>query len=232
MFDGKRVLGIIPARGGSKGVPGKNIRTLGGKPLIAWTIEAAGKSKFLDAFVLSSDDEQIIAVAKEWGCPVPFVRPAALAQDDTTSVDVMLHALKELPGYDYLVMLQPTSPFRLPEDIDNCIATCIAKNVASCVSITEVDKSPYWMFSVDGDDTMTPIMPGENKLYYRRQNLPKVYVLNGAVYVARCSTFLERLKFVAADTLGYQMPKERSVDIDTELDFLSCEFALNNARPV
>jgi CMP-N,N'-diacetyllegionaminic acid synthase len=232
MFEGKKILGVIPARGGSKGVPGKNIRNLCGKPLIAWTIEAARKSKYLDSFILSSDDEKIIAIAKEWGCPAPFVRPPELARDDTSSVDVVLHAINHLSGYDYVVMLQPTSPFRLPEDIDECISMCISKNADSCVSLTEPEKSPYWMYSMNPDGRMTPVLANENKLFFRRQNLPAVNVLNGAVYVALCSSLAEKKQFIDSSTLGYLMPKERSVDIDTELDFRICEliFQSNGLR--
>jgi len=218
MIDGKRILAIIPARGGSKGVPRKNIRDLGGKPLIAWTIEEAKKSRYIDRLVLSSEDAEIIAVAKAWGCEGPFVRPLELAQDDTPGIAPVLHALELLPDYDYVVLLQPTSPLRRVEDIDGCIELCLTKQADSCVSVTETDKSPYWMYTLAADAVMLPVIPTEKQIT-RRQDAPAVYALNGAVYVARTAWLRKSKSFVMANTVAYPMPKERALDIDTELDF-------------
>lgn len=120
-------LAIIPARGGSKGVPRKNIRNLAGKPLIAWTIEEAKKSKYINRVILSSDDNEIIEIAKNYNCEVPFVRPKNIAEDNTPGIDPVLHAIKQCPGYDYVVLLQPTSPLRTVEDIDGCIRYMLNK---------------------------------------------------------------------------------------------------------
>src|SRR5262245_25182815 len=128
MIDAKRVLGLITARGGSKGVPRKNVRPLGGKPLLAWTIEAARNAPVIDRLILSSDDAEIIEVARAWGCEVPFVRPPELATDTADSVEVVRHALSTLgEDYDYVVLLQPTSPLRTGEDIENCVRLCDAR---------------------------------------------------------------------------------------------------------
>lgn len=123
-----KILAIIPARGGSKGVPRKNIRDLAGKPLIAWTIEEAKKSKYITRLILSSEDEEIIEAAKKYGCEVPFVRPIELAQDNTPGIEPVLHAIEKCPGYDYVLLLQPTSPLRTVEDIDGCIEFLLNKN--------------------------------------------------------------------------------------------------------
>lgn len=228
MINEKSVLAIIPARGRSKGLPGKNIKELCGKPLIAWTIEEAKKSKYIDRLILSSEDQQIIKIAKEWSCEVPFVRPAELAQDDTPGIEPVLHALKELPEkYDYVVLLQVTSPLRSVDDIDGCLGKCISLNAPACVSVTESDKSPYWMYVLDDKGYMKPFLKKQNFIT-RRQNLPKIYSLNGAVYVAKCQWLLETESFITEQTLSYKMPKERSLDIDEEMDLTVSECLLRN----
>jgi CMP-N,N'-diacetyllegionaminic acid synthase len=220
MIENKTVLAIIPARGGSKGVPRKNIRELSGKPLIAWTIEEAKKSKYIDRLILSSEDAEIIAIAKQWDCEVPFVRPQELAQDETPGIDPVIHAIETLQEkYDYVVLLQATSPLRSVEDIDGCLSLMIQEGATSCVSVTEPDKSPYWMYRmVQSSHTLEPLIVQEIETN-RRQDLPKVYALNGAVYVNKCSVLLKTKRFVSDETIGYIMSKEHSLDIDTELDF-------------
>lgn len=191
MIDGKSVLAIIPARGGSKGVPRKNIRLVAGKPLIAWTIEEAKKSRYIDRLILSSDDREIIEVAEEWGCEAPFVRPAEISQDVTPGIEPVIHAIQSLAGFDYVVLLQPTSPLRTFMDIDGCLELCVQKGIPACVSVVEPEKSPYWMYKLDADGRMQPLLEtGQN--FERRQDLPKVYVLNGAVYVAESAWLLSK----------------------------------------
>jgi N-acylneuraminate cytidylyltransferase len=217
MINGQSVLAIIPARGGSKGVPRKNIREVAGKPLIAWTIAEAKKSKFIDRLILSSDDEQIIRVAQEYGCEVPFIRPAELARDDTPGIDPVLHALESLSQkYDYVVLLQPTSPLRSAADIDDCIAKCALEDNNACVTVTQAEQSPYWMYSISREGSVVPIV--KNDGFFRRQDLPTAYVLNGAVYVARTDWLKREKQFVATETKAVVMPAERSLDIDTEED--------------
>lgn len=224
MINGKTVLAIIPARGGSKGVYKKNIRELAGKPLIAWSIEEAKKSQYIDRLILSSEDEQIIEVAKEWGCEVPFVRPMDLARDDTPGIEPVIHAVKTLPeDYDYIVLLQPTSPFRSVEDIDGCIEQCTCKNMPACVSVCEAEQSPYWMYQLDEKKVMKPLI-NTGAVIFRRQDLPPVYMLNGSVYVAQKDFVIENRTFLTAETMAYPMPSERSMDIDNETDFSYCDW--------
>ena len=210
---------MITARGGSKGIPGKNIKDLAGKPLISWTIEAAQSSRFIDRLILSSDDSQICSVAEDSECEVPFLRPPELAKDDTSSVDVIIHALDVInEPYDYIVLLQPTSPFRNAEDIDRCLELCIQENAPACVSVTESDKSPAWMYHMSKNMRMSPIFPSD-EMATRRQDLTQTYALNGAVYVSRVDRFRESKTFFGSETVAYVMPQERSLDIDTQFQF-------------
>lgn len=221
-----KILAIIPARGGSKGVPRKNIRDLAGKPLIAWTIEEAKKSKYIDRLILSSEDDEIIEVAIQYGCEVPFKRPVELAKDDTPGIAPVLHAIEQCPGYDYVVLLQPTSPLRTVEDIDGCIEKLIACDADFCVSVTEPEKSPYWMYTIE-HEKMVPLLP-QNELITRRQNLPKCYALNGAIYIGKIQALLCSKSFLEEGTIGYTMVQKNSYDIDTEVDFLICQYLIRN----
>jgi len=221
MYKNKTFLGIIPARGGSKGIPYKNIQEIAGKPLIAWTILEAKKSKYIDRLILSSEDEKIIKTAKNWGCDVPFIRPKEIAQDDTPGVDPVFHAIKHVPGYEYIVLLQPTSPLRIAYDIDACIELCINRGSNICVSITEQAKNPYLLCNIDKNSNVYPIL--KERFISIRQKAPKTYIINGAVYVAEIKWLKRTNSFLTPETIGYIMPYDRSIDIDTELDFITCE---------
>lgn len=218
MIDGNRVLAVIPARGGSKGVRRKNLRPIGGKPLIAWTIETAKQSKYIDRLVLSSEDMEIIAIARQWAIEVPFIRPAELAADHVSGLDVFAHALKMLPGYDIGVLLQPTSPLRSTSDIDGCVEACVEHNADTAISVTEVSKSPYWMYMEGQDGFLRPLIDTPYSIT-QRQDLPRAFCPNGAVFVARCNYFLKAGSFQSKTMKGFLMPRIRSVDIDEELDF-------------
>ncbi|MDR3725088.1 MAG: acylneuraminate cytidylyltransferase family protein [Terracidiphilus sp.] len=222
MISDKTVLGVIPARGGSKGVPRKNIRMAGGKPLIAWTIAEALKSKYLDRLVLSSEDPEIMEVALRYGCDVPFRRPVELASDDTPGVVPIFHALGELPGYCYVVLLQPTSPLRTVEDIDGCIERCEDTHAKACVSVVKCQQHPYLMFSADRNCVLHSLVPEANN-FCRRQDYPDFFLLNGAVYVAQTEWLQHSQTFISDETVGFEMPEERSLDIDTEADFAYIE---------
>lgn len=217
MITGRRTLGVITARGGSKGLPGKNVMPAAGRPLIAWTVDAALASRSIDRLVLSTDDGAIAAAARRHGCDVPFMRPAALATDSATSIDVILHALEEVPGFDVVVLLQPTSPLRTAADID---AACdlVGAGAPAAVSVAPVEQSPYWMYRLDDGRALTPVLPLPAGVS-RRQDLPPVYALNGAVYVADVAWLRRTRTFVTAETVAHVMPIERSIDIDTAADF-------------
>lgn len=217
MIGRERVLGLITARGGSKGLPGKNIRPVQGRPLIDYTIAAGRSARSLDRLVLSTDDEAIAEVARRCGCEVPFMRPPALAADGTPSIDVVVHALQALPGFDIVVLLQPTSPARSAEDIDATVERLVASGATSCVSVCAVLESPLWMYTQGPDGRLQALLPGQSAS--RRQDLPAVYTLNGAVYAARVPQLLQSRSFLAADTVAHLMPRERSIDIDTLEDF-------------
>ncbi|MET3697640.1 N-acylneuraminate cytidylyltransferase [Bacillus oleivorans] len=227
MINGKKVLAIIPARGGSKGVKKKNIRLLGGKPLIAWTIEVAKKSIYLDKIMVTTDDEEIMKVSEEWGADVPFKRPASLAQDDTPGIEPILHAIDYFPEYEYIVLLQPTSPLRKVIDIDNAIEICVKNNLNSCVSVTKSGTPPDWIYKIDNNGYLTPLFI-ENDFPYQRQKASVTYELNGAVYVSKAESLKETKSFLQELTFPYVMPGERSVDIDTIEDFMYCEYLLKD----
>jgi N-acylneuraminate cytidylyltransferase len=218
VIDGRRVLAVIPARGGSKGVPRKNLRPVGGRPLLAWTIEQARAVAGLDRIVVSSDDAEILEVARAWGAETPFVRPAELAADTTPGIDPVLHAIEALPGYDYVVLLQPTSPLRRPGDIDACLRQALGRGAPACLSVTAAEPSPYWMFRMDAAGRLAPVLE-DGPLPARRQDLPPVFVINGAIYVAATDWLLRHRSFVSPETIGFEMPRDRSLDLDTEEDF-------------
>jgi N-acylneuraminate cytidylyltransferase len=226
MIAGQSVLAIIPARGGSKGVPRKNIRMIAGRPLLAWTVDVAKASQYIDRVILSSDDEEIIAAALAAGCEVPFRRPADLARDDTPGIAPVLHALGHLPHFDIVVLLQPTSPLREIADIDGCLERMISTRAPACVSLREADDHPYWTVSCDAQGRMSPFVVPPGGTPTRRQDLPKAFVPNGAVYAARVDWLKLSGGFETSETIGFEMPAARSQDIDSEDDLRLAEIAL------
>ena len=224
------VLALITARGGSKGLPGKNIRPVHGRPLIDFTIAAARGARCVDRVVLSTDDAAIAAVARDSGCEVPFLRPPQLAADDSTSIDVVLHALDALPAHDLVVLLQPTSPARTADDIDAACAQLHRLHAPACVSVVAAEQSPYWMYHVGPDAQLQPLLQTAHGAS-RRQDLPPVFVLNGAVYVARTDWLRQHKRFVGPETVAYPMPPERSIDIDTLDDFETFARKMSGEHP-
>ncbi|MHA1572214.1 MAG: acylneuraminate cytidylyltransferase family protein [Alphaproteobacteria bacterium] len=223
MINGHSVVALVTARGGSKGVRRKNLREIAGRSLLARAIEAAQGAETVDRVVLSSEDPEIIAAAIASGCDAPFVRPACLASDEATTMDVVRHALKALPeSYDYLVVLQPTSPLRIAADIDGAVDLCFSAGAPACVSVSEPDHPPHWAFTRDDKGRLSPLI-ADGPLYSRRQDLPPTLMLNGAVYVALCDWIIEQSEFTGEETVGYVMPKERAVDVDDELDLVVAE---------
>ncbi len=229
----KKILAIIPARGGSKSLPGKNIKMLAGKPLIAWTIEAALKSKYLDRVIVSTDDKKIAAIAKKYHAEAPFLRPVKLAKDKSPTVPVLLHALRWLKskeGYspDAIVTLQPTSPLRRAEHIDEALRLFYKTGSDSVASVCRAEHSPYWMIKVTGNRVF-PFMKNYSE-HKRRQDLPPVYRPNGAVYVTRCGVLMKQKRMLGRDTRAIVMNAESSVDIDTVFDFKLAETFLKEKR--
>ncbi|MBQ9480390.1 MAG: acylneuraminate cytidylyltransferase family protein [Selenomonadaceae bacterium] len=229
MYNEKKILAIVPARGGSKGVPRKNIREFCGKPLIAWTLEQAAHSKYIDTCVVSTEDAEIKAVAEKFGGLVPFMRPAELARDESPSVDAIIHAMNMMPGYDVIVVLQVTSPLRTSADIDGAIEYCFEKGAQSCISLTEAATNPYWTFVLDDSGQIKRLLKIPYEQSYRRQVLPKVYQPNGAVYIATAELINRTRGLSDEGTIGYLMPAERSWDIDTPQDFEIAQFLMSKA---
>ena len=216
------VLGLIPARGGSKGIPKKNIRPIASKPLIAWTIEAALGARLLDRVVVTTDNAEIAEVACAHGAEIPFLRPVELARDETPGIEPVLHALDQLGDYNIVVLLQPTSPLRTSDDIDAAIRLAMERN-ASVVSVTDAAHAG-WTFPMNSKN----ILDLSNcELVARRQDLPSQWALNGAVYVAAAQRLRSSRTFLTPGTVGYRMPIERSVDIDDELDWRIAEMLLS-----
>lgn len=224
-------IGIIVARGGSKRLPGKNLRPLGGKPLIAWTVGAALAAQRLDRVILSTDDEAIAAVAQAAGCEVPFIRPAELATDTAASADVLRHALGAIDAlgrYRRLVLLQPTSPLRGAQDIDGAIALAQEKDAVSVVGICPAETVPAHLFWHEADGRLTSVIGASfAEIAGRRsQDCRTGWRLNGALYVARIDWFLAEGRLLGSDSIGYAMPRDRSVDIDDEMGLIEAEAIL------
>lgn len=230
MIKGLSVLGLVTARGGSKGVPGKNLLSMGGKPLIAWTIDAARGSRHIDRLVLSSDDPAIIDAARLHGCEAPFVRDAALATDTATSIDVVIDALTRLPGYNIVVLLQPTSPFRTAADIDATLERMIASGAPACVTVRPAEEHPYWTFRLGPDARLEHFAEPPTGVPLRRQELPQAWCLNGAVYAALTDWFMRERCFLSPACVGQPMPAERSLDIDSPNDIERMRLMLDNAQ--
>ena len=221
----KKIVAIIPARGGSKGLPRKNIIDLAGKPLIAWTIEAALKSKYITKTIVSSEDEEILNFSKNYGADV-IERPDNLASDTATSESVVDHTIDFLQcngeEFDILVLLQPTSPLRTSIDIDSAFETMFDNNSTAIISVFETDNKILKSFKYGVNGYIEGI--SNNKYpFMRRQDLPKTYMPNGAIYIVNIDAFRISRGFMTDRTSCYVMPITRSLDIDTELDLRSIE---------
>ncbi|MFJ9534508.1 cytidylyltransferase domain-containing protein [Herbaspirillum sp. NPDC101396] len=229
-----RFVGLITARGGSKGLPGKNTALAGGKPLINWSIEAAQKS-LLERTIISTDSEDIAAICRAAGGEVPFMRPAELAQDDTPHIDVILHALDWLESNgdlpEYIVLLQPTSPMRQATDIDGAVRMAVDNDADSVISVFPAPVHPFWIRRLDASGRLEDFMKWpEQSGYLRRQVLPPAYALNGAIYVLRSRTLRENRNYFTDKTFGYVMSEENSTDIDTHADLLVADLLLKQRK--
>ncbi len=223
-----KILGIIPARGGSKGIPKKNIKLLGGKPLLEYTAKAASASKLISRVILSSDDIEIIEVAKNIGLEVPFIRPEKLSQDDTPSLSVIKHALEFFETknefFDAICLLQVTSPFREEDLIDRAIQKFESEDLDSLISVREVptDFNPHWVFETDSKDHLK-IATGDEKIISRRQELPKAFHRDGAIYITRTDVILKQ-NSLYGKSIGYiESENDFYVNIDTAKDWIEAE---------
>ncbi len=228
--DDRQVLAVVPARGRSKGVPRKNLRLLSGRPLIAYTIEAALASRYISHLVVSTEDAEIAEVSRSLGADVPFIRPLELALDHSSQLDVVLHALEIVEGarkmtYEVVLLLQPTTPLRTTADIDNALEKLIVTGADSVVSFHQVEQGhPYYMYTM-GDDRPEPLLEVPAHIT-RRQEFPAVFVRNGAIYATRRNVLVRQRTFYGHDMRAYFMPIERSINIDTEFDLAMVEFLL------
>lgn len=222
----KTFLALIPARGGSKRLPRKNILDLCGKPLIAWSIEAALKSKYISKVVVSSDDEEILNISSKFGADT-IKRPYELANDTATTFDAIKHTINNLEKYDYIVLLQPTSPLRNENQIDEAIELLEEKKADAIVSVSEMDHSPLWSNILPEDGNMRGFLR-EEILNKRSQDLEKYYRLNGAVYICKTDKLLENKSFFLKDNIfAYIMDRKSSIDIDEEIDFEIAKVLIN-----
>jgi CMP-N-acetylneuraminic acid synthetase len=219
-------LGVIIARGGSKGLPRKNVLPVAGKPVVAYSVEAAKASKKLDRFILSTDDPEIAAIARAYGADVPFLRPPELAQDDTQVIPVLRHAalyLKRHQNYEpgYVMLLQCTSLLRSGEDIDAAITLAFERGARNVVSVCETHHHPFLTRQIREDGVLMEFAFGAREsgsAEGRRQNLPPAYFINGAIYLTTCSDLLTCDVFLPGERVAYVMPAERSLQIDTPWD--------------
>jgi CMP-N-acetylneuraminic acid synthetase len=221
-------LGVIPARGGSKGIPRKNIAPLRGRPLIQYTIEAAGSSRLLSRVLVSSEDDEIIKIAQELGAEVPFRRPADLAGDDATALAVACHAVKfveeeEERVYDFVALLEPTAPLRKAQDIDEALGLLYGSGADSVAGVCRLEAPHPAKLKVIEGGSIRPFLPNLWREGLKRQDLEPVYFLNGAIYAVRRDVLVEKRTFWGERTIPYIMPPERSVNIDTWLDLRLAE---------
>ncbi|MEP0177515.1 MAG: acylneuraminate cytidylyltransferase family protein [Paraglaciecola sp.] len=229
MYKNQRILALITARGGSKGIPGKNIKSLGGKPLIQWTIDAAKQSRYIDRLILSSDDHEIIKVARSCQCDVPFIRPSELAQDASSSMDVIMHALDhmeqiEKAKYSHLLLLQPTSPFRETKHIDQIIEQCINQSSEMMISVNRLKKHPSYMYYLE-NGYLTSFKPIKKQL--RRQDMPISYEHNGALYFSTINLLRDVLSYNCSSAMPYEMSRFSSLDLDEFEDWDYAEHLIN-----
>jgi len=226
VLNGKTFLAVIPARGGSKRLPRKNVLDLGGKPLIAWTIEAAKQSKYIDHFIVSTDDEEIKTVSEQYNAEV-LIRPGELATDTASSVDVVLHAINaQHKQYDYVILLQPTSPLRTAQHIDEAIELLFEKNANAIISVCETDHSPLWSNTLPDDGSLDNFIREEVK-GKRSQDLPTYYRLNGALYLCLISELVEHKTLMPKiQSYSFIMDVGSSIDIDTQEDFELVKYKL------
>ena len=228
MIDKYKVVCVIPARGGSKGVPRKNIKILGSKPLIAYTIEQALQSKYIDRIVVSTEDREIADISRQYGAEVPFMRPVVLAGDQVATIDVLLHAINWLEedkyAFDIIVLLHTTTPLRVVKDIDSCIEMLLGTKADNIFSVTEAHRNPY--FNMVEINQNGKVQLSKKGTFTSRQSAPKVYDMNSSIYVWWKDLLKKETKIFLENSQVYVMPKIRSIDIDDDIDFRIAEVVM------
>ncbi len=239
MINDKKVLAIIPARGGSKGLPGKNVKELCGKPLIAWPICAAKKSLYVDKIVVSTEDLNIADIARREGAEVPFLRPESLAVDDSTTISVLLHVLNNLvetgETFDYCLLLQPTSPLTEGCDINKALELLesMRTKADSIVGVSEVVSThPVFDARINQEGLITPYVGEDFSGAVRRQDIEKLYFFDGSLYISDVKTLLEKQTFYHDRTLPYIVPKWKAFDVDDMVDLICIEAVMKNLNKI
>ena len=231
MYQGKKILALIPARGGSKGIKDKNIIDLCGKPLIAYSIECGLQSKYIDSVVVTTDSEKIAEVSRQYGARVPFLRPAEYAQDTSTTLVAVLHAIRTLEEmgetYDTHVLLQPTQPLRTSEDVDKAIEAYFANGEEDLISVKPVSDPPVLMRTIGEDGRLHPLLNYTADM--RRQDMPAYYRIDGCIYINNIERLDENSKF-ANNSVPFIMEPEHAVDIDELVDLRVAEYYLENSK--
>tara|TARA_Y100000591_G_C21839645_1_gene704800 strand:- start:1605 stop:2324 length:720 start_codon:yes stop_codon:yes gene_type:complete len=234
MIDGKTILGLIPARGGSKGLPQKNILPLLGTPLISWSIKSAESSKYIDKCIVSTDDNEIAQTAESYGGEVPFIRPEYLANDETSTIDVIIHAVNYFQEmsivFDYLILLEPTSPLRETQDIDRAIEMLHEKRekADSIVGVSKVEAThPAFDVTIGEKGLIKPYLAKSFKVF-RRQEIQDLYFFEGTVYISKTEVLINRKSFYHDRTLPYIVPRWKSIEIDEKMDLMIAETLLKN----
>ena len=231
MYKNNKIIAIIPARGGSKRLPNKNILPLDGKRLIEWTIEATIKSKYIDTVVVSSDCDKILDIVQRFTNVIALKRPAEISSDDAKSIDVVVHTLDYFKNtkniiFDYSIFLQPTSPFRDEYDIDNAIEYLFKQKADAVIGVTKMDHSPLWSNTLTQSNSMDNFLD-ENIINTRSQDLEEYYRINGAIYINNIKRLLNENRFIFSNNIyGYKMEQLKSIDIDTKFDLLFAETIL------
>lgn len=230
MIDNKKVLAIIPARGGSKGIPRKNVKAISGKPMIQYTIEAAKDCEYIDKVIVSTEDEEIADISMRAGAIVPFSRPEELATDEAKIIDVVMHAVEfyecKAEHFDIIVLLQPTSPLRNAEDVTKALEYFIRKEQKSLVSVSEVSESPIFMRSFNKENELEKIVSEDDDV--RGQDMKRYYRINGAIYINKASELNPQTSF-NDNQMGYVLTKEHGIDVDEPQDLVVAEYYLSQA---
>ena len=234
-----KALAIVPARGGSKGLPGKNLRLLDGRPLVAWPVSAALGAASVDRVIISTDDVAIAEAARTAGADVPFLRPAYLANDTASSMDVILHALDTLASqgheYEYVILLEPTSPLTESSDVEDALSRLRAAGAAAdaIVGICRVESThPEYDVRRDPNGLISPYAAPDFKSLRRRQDIEELYFLEGSLYISRVEAFRRYKTFYHERTLGYEVPRWKSVEVDDIFDFIMVEAVVRQREEI